>query len=62
MFWDFILFSKEQNFGEKNIKSWKTFSNSIIENSIKIKNQTFKEIEGVILVALESPYKRTKVI
>ncbi len=56
MFWDFILFSKIQNFGEKNIKSWRTFSNSIIENSIKIKNQTFKEIEGVFLVALESPY------
>jgi hypothetical protein len=57
MFWDFILFSKIQN-----IKSWRTFSNSIIENSIEIKNQTFKEIEGVFLVALEGPFQCTKVV
>jgi hypothetical protein len=57
MFWDFIWFSKIQN-----IKSWRTFSNSIIENSIEIKNQTFKEIEGVFLVALEGPFQCTKVV
>jgi hypothetical protein len=62
MFWDFILFSKEQTSEERKIKSWRTFSNSITENSIKIINQTFKEIEGVISVALESPNQCTKVV
>jgi len=57
-----FYFSKNKILGRKISNLEGTFSNSIIENSIEIVNQTFKEIEGVFLVALESPYQCTKVV